>query len=97
MVTGVDIKQVMRLLLLPCLLLMAQSLALAHDFDHQAAEDGSRCVICPVGSNVETGAVDCGETQLLESPAALTSYAPDTVRLDSFRIFAVARAPPASI
>jgi hypothetical protein len=91
---GANIKRAAILLLLPCLMLMAQSLALAHEFDHLAAGDGNPCVICPVSSNVEAAAMDCGETRLPQAPSAQVSFAPNTIRTDATRLIAVARAPP---
>jgi hypothetical protein len=91
---GVNIKRAVMLLLLPCLMLMAQSLALAHDFDHLAVGDGNPCAICSVSSTVEAVAVDCGETQLPQAPSAPVACGPHAGRTDATRIVAIARAPP---
>jgi hypothetical protein len=59
-----------RLLLLICVFLAAQSLALAHEFDHFATGDNSSCVICPAGSNLQAAATDSTDLFALTAPAA---------------------------
>lgn len=84
-------------LLLPCLLLAAQSLALAHEFDHQQAGDGNSCVICPVSSNVEAAATDSGPVCSPESPRTEVLTRPEPICSDFRAVVTLARAPPFSL
>ncbi|MBT8059823.1 MAG: hypothetical protein KJO33_09515 [Gammaproteobacteria bacterium] len=89
-----EIKLSIRLLILPCLLLMAQSLAFAHEFDHPAAEEGNPCVICPLGSNVEAAATDSGSALSPELAPVAVFFLCEHVRAGSRTIGPDARAPP---
>ena len=61
-----------QLLLLICIFVAAQSLAIAHEFDHVSTGDGNSCVICPVGSNLQAAATN--------STDLFTRTAPVTIR-----------------
>ena len=89
---GITLK--LRFLLLLGLMLAAQNLALIHDFAHSAAADSSPCLVCTIGSNVETAAADFGgQLSTIPAPAAVPALT-DSFRFDSFAVVPVARAPP---
>jgi len=83
-----------KLLLLFCMVLVAQGLAIAHEFDHLASGDNSSCLICSAGSNLEAAATDSGN--LLAQYAPLTSKPQhfDYFGKDAFSDTSWARAPP---
>lgn len=84
----------LRLLLLLCVMLAAQSLAFAHEFDHLASGDNSPCLICPMGSNVEAAAAESGHMLMPQVSVTVESAPPVCARPNAFSIAAPARAPP---
>jgi hypothetical protein len=94
MTNPVKINLVPRLLLLFCLLLAAQGIALAHQLDHLATEDSSSCVICPVGSNIQAAALDSGD---ISGPGKYTAIRPVSIGhlcVTEVATGSSARAPP---
>ena len=83
-----------RLLLLICIFLAAQSLVLAHEFDHFATGDGSSCVICPVGSNLQAAATNTTDVFALTAPAATRPVCPNHLSKAIVSPGFSARAPP---
>jgi hypothetical protein len=83
-----------RLLLLICVFLAAQSLALAHEFDHFAAGDSSSCVICPAGSNLQAAATNSTDLFVLAAPAATRPACPHHFSNIAVSSGFSARAPP---
>ena len=83
-----------RLLLLICIFVAAQSLALAHEFDHFATGDSSSCVICPVGSNLQAAATDSTDLFALIAPAATRPVCPYHLSNIAVTSGFSARAPP---
>jgi hypothetical protein len=94
MVTRANLKLKLRLTLLLGLMLAAQGGAFAHEFDHLSAGDYDPCLICPIGSNVETAAADSGAA--VTAIILYTAKPPGTCtfRVDSRFIRTTARGPP---
>jgi hypothetical protein len=90
----VKINLAPRLLLLISIFLAAQSLALAHEFDHLAMDDGSACVICPAGSNLQAAATDSSDLPVLAAPAATRPDCPQHFSKAAVSKGFSARAPP---
>ena len=84
----------LRLLILLCVTLAAQSLAFAHEFDHLGSGDTSPCLICPLGSNVEAAAAESGHTPMPQVSVTVESAPPVCARPNAFSITAPARDPP---
>ena len=91
---GASIKRALLLLLLSCALMAAQGLAFAHDFDHHPSGDNSSCVICPVGSNLESAAADSGNAFTQIAPITMGPHRFDPIARDAYSIVSAARAPP---
>jgi hypothetical protein len=83
-----------RLLLLIGVFLAAQSLALAHEFDHLATGDGNSCVICPAGSNLQAAATNSIDLFELTAPAATRPVCPNHLSKATISSGFSARAPP---
>jgi hypothetical protein len=83
-----------RLLLLIGIFLAAQSLALAHEFDHLGVGDGGSCVVCPAGSNLDAAATDSSGLFALTAPAASRPASPDHFNKPSVSKGFSSRAPP---
>ena len=63
-------KLMPRVLLLFCIFFAAQTLALAHEFEHPASGDNGSCVVCPVGSNLEAAATNSADLFARSAPVA---------------------------
>lgn len=87
-------KLMPRVLLLFCIFFAAQTLALAHEFDHKVSGDNGSCVVCPVGSNLEAAATNSSELFALTAPAATRPSCPDHFSKALVSTGFSARAPP---
>jgi len=96
MLGGATMNLTPRLLLL-CVLLAAQSVTFAHEFDHSAAGDGAPCTICKAGSNLNAAAADTGGFFPAETPDTPQPCLQDSIRPHVFRVLVPARAPPSSL
>jgi len=88
------VKLAPRLLLLICVFLAAQSLALAHEFDHLSTGDGSSCVICPLGSNLQAAAANSTDPFTLMPLVTTRLSCPNHISETAISTGFSARAPP---
>lgn len=84
-------------LLLMTVLLTAQGFAFAHGMDHLLLDDSSNCVVCAVGSVLDSGAVETSSAVQAAPAISITAVPLNACLPEQFPVRRPARGPPHSL